>query len=58
VIATICEKYMVYAAMEGGFSKEQIISTSPLTTNSIFQMVPMLKEKLKTKLDYNNNLTK
>jgi hypothetical protein len=47
VIATICEKYKVYAAMEGGFSKEQIISTSPLTTNSIFQMIPMLKEKIK-----------
>jgi hypothetical protein len=29
VMATILEKYTVYAVMEGGFTKEQIISSSP-----------------------------
>jgi hypothetical protein len=37
VMATIFEKYMVYAVMEGGFTKGLIISTSPDAANSIFQ---------------------
>jgi len=46
VMATVFEKYGFYAIMEG-FTKEQIISTSPLAANSIFQMVPILKENIK-----------
>ena len=55
VMATIFEKYGFYAIMEG-FTKEQINSTSPLaansplTANSIFQMIPTLKEKIKNML--------
>ncbi|MGI0050754.1 MAG: hypothetical protein ACRD8K_03360 [Nitrososphaeraceae archaeon] len=54
VMATIFEKYGFYAIMEG-FTKEQINSTSPLAANSIFQMIPALKEKIKEHvgLDYN-----
>lgn len=44
--ATIFEKYGFYAIMER-FTKEQINSTSPLAANSIFQMIPPLKEKIK-----------
>ena len=46
VIATIFEKYGVYALMEG-FTKQQIMSSSPLAANSIFQMVPTLNESIK-----------
>jgi hypothetical protein len=38
--------------MEGS-TEEQIISTNPLAANSIFQMIPTLKEKIKNMLDYN-----
>ena len=49
VMATIFEKYMVYAVMEG-FTKELIISTSPLAANSIFLMIPILKENIKEQI--------
>jgi hypothetical protein len=49
VIATIFEKYMVYAT-NAGFPQEQIISTSLLAANNIFQMIPMLKEKIKNQI--------
>ena len=45
-MATIFEKYTVYAVMEG-FTQEQIMSASPNTANSIFQMIPTLKENIK-----------
>ena len=46
VMATIFEKYTVYAVMEG-FTKEQILSVSHLRVNYIFQITPTLKEKIK-----------
>ena len=46
VMATIFEKYTVYAVMDG-FTQEQIMSASPKTANSIFQMIPTLKENIK-----------
>ena len=46
VMATIFEKYTVYAVMEG-FTKEQIISTSPHAAKYIFQPIPTLKENIK-----------
>ena len=49
VMATIFEKYMVYAVMEG-FTKEQILSVSHLRVNDIFQMIPTLKEKIKEQI--------
>ena len=49
VMATIFEKYPVYVVMEGGFTKEQIIS--PHAVKYIFQLIPTLKDKLKIKLD-------
>jgi hypothetical protein len=33
--------------MEGGFTKEQIISSSPRAANHIFQLIPTLKENIK-----------
>ena len=47
LIATIFEKYTVYAAMTGEFTKQEIMSTSPHTANKIFQLIPTLKEKIK-----------
>lgn len=47
VIATIFEKYTVYAAMAGEFTKQEISSTGPLVAYSIFNMIPTLKEKIK-----------
>jgi hypothetical protein len=47
VIATIFEKYAVYAAMTGKFTKQQIMSPNPLIAYNIFQMIPTLKEKIK-----------
>ena len=38
VIATILERYMVYAQNKG-FTKQQIISTSPFAAISIFNMI-------------------
>ena len=46
VIATIFEKYMVYATM-AGFTKERIMSVSHITAYDLFQMIPTLKEKIK-----------
>jgi hypothetical protein len=46
VMATIFEKYTVYAVMEG-FTKELIISSSPHTAKYIFQLIPTLKDKIK-----------
>ena len=48
VIATILERYMVYAQNKG-FTKEQIISTSPFVAINIFNMIPTLKEEIKSK---------
>ena len=47
VITSIFEKYMAYAAMTGEFTKEQILSPTPLAVYNIFKMIPMLKEKIK-----------
>jgi len=47
LIATIFEKYTVYAAMTGEFSKQEIMNTSPHVANHIFQLIPMLKDKIK-----------
>jgi hypothetical protein len=49
VMATIFEKYTVYAVMEG-FTKEQIMSVSHLRIKNIFQMIPTLKEKIKAQV--------
>lgn len=48
VIATILERYMVYAQNKG-FTKQQIISTNPFAAISIFNMIPTLKEEIKSK---------
>ena len=47
VIAILFEKYAIYATMEGVFTKEQILSPTPLAVYNIFQMLPTLKEKIK-----------
>jgi hypothetical protein len=49
VIATILERYMVYTQNKG-FTKQQIISTSPFAVISIFNMIPTLKEEIKSKI--------
>ena len=46
VMATIFEKYAIYATMVG-VTKEQIISSSPHAANHMFQLIPTLKENIK-----------
>ena len=46
VIATIFERYMVYAR-DAGFTEQQILSPTPLIIYNIFQMIPTLKEQIK-----------
>lgn len=43
------ERYIVYAQNKG-FTKQQIISTSTFAAISIFNMIPTLKEEIKSQL--------
>ena len=49
VIVTILERCMVYGQNKG-FTKQQIISTSPFAAISIFNMIPTIGEEIKSKL--------
>ena len=50
VIATIFEKYMIYATM-AGFTRERIMSVSHITAYDLFQMIPRLKEQIKDQVE-------
>ncbi len=49
VMATILEKYTVYAVMEGN-TEQHIRSTSSLVAFNIFQLIPRLKENIKDQI--------
>jgi hypothetical protein len=49
-MATIQERYMCKVLDKRKFTKEEVLSTVPYTTASIYEMIPKLNEEIKSKL--------